>query len=802
MHTIQDSVLTPTHCYHCGNECPEKAFEQDDHSFCCEGCRTVYDLLSQNNLCRYYTLEDQQVGISPSSSRFEFLDHAEVSQSLLDFQNDTQSKVTFYIPSIHCSSCLYLLEHLNRLNPAVLSSRVDFLKKQVSVSFSKEVTLRQLAELLTSIGYEPLISLQDVVKEQQNPGYRNLLSRVGVAGFCAGNIMLFSFPEYLGLEDASYKILFGWLSLVLSIPVVFYSGWEYFESVYKSLRAGRLNLDFPILLGILVAWLRSVYEVIFLHQNGYFDSLTGLTFFLLAGKWFQQKTYSFLSFERDYKSYFPLTATLAEASGSTLEVIPVQQLQKGNRIRIRHGELIPADGLLYRGSGLIDYSFVTGEALPEPHQAGDLVYAGGRQMGDSIEMEVLKNVSQSTLTQLWNHASFSKNQDSVLKTFADQVGNYFTISVLILASLTAGYWYFHDPSKVLNAFTAVLIIACPCALALSYPFALGHGLRMLGLRKLYLKNAEVIEQMAQCDTIVFDKTGTLTTTEEQPIQFIGLALSPEERRMVASLVQHSNHPLSIKIQHFLHESYPLESVENFASFTGKGLSGTIQGHAIKIGSASWAGANVAPQEGSTVFVSVDQICRGYFLLHTSYRQGLDSMLTQLRPRYQLYLLSGDSDSEKMALQQWFSPENMRFRMKPEDKLAFIEQLQKAGKRVMMLGDGLNDAGALKQAHVGIALTDNTLHFSPASDGILEASQLRNLPKMLKFSRMGLWVIRFSFLISLIYNFIGLSYGLTGHLAPIVAAILMPVSSATMVFIATLGMNLASRRHLPQPSAYL
>ncbi|MFT4032117.1 MAG: heavy metal translocating P-type ATPase metal-binding domain-containing protein [Siphonobacter sp.] len=784
-------VEAKTTCYHCGNDCQEHTLYLDDKAFCCEGCQTVYELLNEHQLCTYYSLDKSGIGTSPKVAYFDFLDNAEIADSLLDFQNETQAKVTFYIPAIHCSSCLYLLEHLPQLNPAIYSSRVDFMNKKVTLVFEKKtLSLRQVAELLVSIGYEPLISLQDVVKEQQNPVYRTLLTRIGVAGFCAGNSMLFSFPEYMGLQDGQYKMLFGWLSLILSIPVVLYSGAGYFESVYKSLRAGKLNLDFPILLGIMVAWTRSLYEVIFLHQNGYFDSLTGLIFFLLAGKWFQQKTYAFLSFERNYKSYFPLAATVL--SGANTITLPVQQLRRGDRIRIRHGEVIPADGLLYKGTGLIDYSFVTGEAAPERHDVGEVLYAGGQQMGDSIELEVLKEVSQSYLTQLWNHAAFVKEQKSRMKSFADEVGKYFTICVLILASCTALYWAVYNPSKVLNAFTAVLIIACPCALALSYPFALGHGLRMLGLGKLYLKNGEVIEQMAQCDTLVFDKTGTLTTNEASQTFYTGEKLTSQECQSIASLVLHSSHPMSVKILEYLGETHTLP-VLAFRAETGKGIMGWVVDHCLEIGSAEWVKFQGVVPDGSVTFVAIDGQVKGYFQVQNRYREGLGKALQALALKYQLYLLSGDSDAEKEKLQQWFSPQHMRFRTKPEEKLTFIQELQRQGKRVIMLGDGLNDAGALKQADVGLAITENTLQFSPASDGIMEATQLQYLPKFLQFSRTGLWIIRFSFLVSLVYNFIGLSYGLTGNLSPVVAAILMPVSSATMLLIATLGMKILGGR---------
>lgn len=775
-------------CYHCGNICPDNGIYTEDKHFCCEGCKTVYEILESNNLCQYYHIE-KTPGHSPQQAKFGFLDNPEIVNQLLDFQNSTLSKITFYIPTIHCSSCLWLLENLYRIHTGIATSQVDFIKKQVSVTFKHEViSLRQLAELLTSIGYEPLLSLNDVVKENQKPSYRPLLTRIAVAGFCAGNIMLFSFPDYLGLNDPTYQRLFGYLNLILALPVVFYSASGYFESVWKSLKAKTINIDFPILLGILVAFFRSTYSVLLYNEAGFYDSLTGLVFFLLVGKWFQQRTYDFLSFERDYKSYFPLAVTLLNRGKE--EPLPVASLRKGDKILIRSNELIPADGLLYKGKAQIDYSFVTGESETEIHHPGDLLYAGGRQMGESVEMEVLKDVSQSYLTQLWNNDTFRKNQVSRLKSFADIVGKYFTITVLTLAIGVATYWYFNDPSKAMNAFTAVLIIACPCALALSYPFALGNSLRILGKQHFYLKNSEAIEQMAHCDTIVFDKTGTLTCGTELPPSFEGpRPLTEYEQMLVASVVRHSMHPLSLRIKRLLNEPIYL-GVEYYLETPGQGIQGMADGHAIKIGSAELVQIPTEKNPRNThthsvVHIRIGEEYLGYYALPNSYREGIGEMIHGLKDRYELFVLSGDGASEKVVLLEWFDkPENIHFRCQPQQKLDFIKKLQKQGRKVVMIGDGLNDAGALKQADVGIAVTDNTINFTPASDAILEAIHLMKLPQFLRYSRYNLTIIRISFLISLLYNLIGLSYALTGDLSPVVAAILMPISSITMVVFAT------------------
>ncbi len=804
-------------CYHCGTTCSTNADPVlfQDKSFCCTGCREVYAILSKNQLCQYYafnpapgTLPGPASDTTPHLDRLAFLDHPDIITQLLDFKGERVAHVTFFVPAIHCSSCLWLLEHLYRLEPGITQTRVDFLKKQVHLVYDPaQVSLRQVAELLTSLGYEPLISLNDVVKKNARPAYRPLLYRLAVAGFCAGNVMLFSFPEYLGLGDPNFKHLFGILNLLLATPVVFYSGSGYFTSVWKSLRrhvrGGMINIDVPILLGILVAYFRGVYEVLALGGAGYFDSVTGLIFFLLCGKWFQQRTYDFLSFERDYKSYFPLAVSRLTGGGDGEQdaPVPVANLKKGDRIRVRHGELIPADGLLYRGTGLIDYSFVTGELEPEPKTTGALLYAGGRQMGGSIDLELVRNVSQSYLTQLWNNEAFSPEKTNVTKNFADAVGTYFTISILIIAALVGAYWYgwMEQPGTAVNAFTAILIVACPCVLSLSYPVALGHGLRLLGKRGLYLKNADVIEQLTRCDTIVFDKTGTLTQGTGEPAGQTGAnqgdvtdvfspPLTDFERSMIRSLVVQSAHPLSRRLAQSLGKCSPVLT-EEFTELPGQGLVGLVDDWIVKVGSAGFTDAPAGQTDSSAVHVRIEGVYRGYFRLASQFRSGLATMLTTLsRSNLNLYLLSGDTEAARADLRPWFADSAMQFGCSPDDKLRFIRALQERGHRVLMVGDGLNDAGALKQADVGIAVTDNTLRFTPASDAILESDSLPQLPEFLRYSRFGLRLIRFSFGVSLLYNLVGLSFAAAGHLSPVVAAILMPLSSATMVLIATVGMR--------------
>ena len=414
---IENKTDNALSCYHCGDECKDDSIRIENKFFCCNGCKTVYEILDENKLCNYYNI-DKTPGISPNnftSIKFDYLDDRDTVKQLVDFTEGGTTKVTFDIPQMHCSSCIWLLENLYKLNAGIKNSRVDFLKKKLAVSFDNEnISLKELVQLLASLGYEPQILLDSGEKGLDDNRKKKLYYKTGIAGFCFLNIMLLSFPEYLGIDltDAFLKRFFIYLNLFLSLPVFFYSATEYFGSAVRGLRKKIVNIDFPISLGILVLFIRSAYEVLSATGAGYFDSLTGLVFFLLIGKLFQEKTYSALNFERNYKSFFPLSITIKK--DGTERTIPVSKLMVGNRIVVRQNEIIPADAILFSGDAKIDYSFVTGESKPVKKVSGEIIYAGGKQIGSAVELEVIKEVSQSYLTQLWNNDIFTNPDKSAI----------------------------------------------------------------------------------------------------------------------------------------------------------------------------------------------------------------------------------------------------------------------------------------------------------------------------------------------------------------------------------------------------
>ena len=538
-------IMDAQNCFHCGlNIVKEDEIIFDAKNFCCNGCKTVYEIFSLNDMTCYYDFE-KSPGATPLDikGKYDFLDNESIVSKLLEFQEDSTAIISLNIPHIHCSSCIWILENLQRLQKGISTSQVNFPEKKVRITYNpEEVSIKTIVNLLSSIGYEPYISLENYETGKSTID-RSLTYKLGVAFFCFGNIMLLSFTEYFEVKEYwldQYRGFFRWLIFALALPSFFYSASGYYVSAYKSIRSGMLNIDIPIALGIIVMFVRSTFDITMDYGSGFFDSLTGLIFFMLLGKMFQIKTYSFLSFERDFKSYFPIAITKINLDTSE-ESVPIYDIQKGDRLLIRNQELIPVDGILISDKAEIDYSFVTGEAIPITKKSGDKVFAGGKQIGKIIEMEVLHSVSQSYLTQLWSNDVFQKNVEQKHKTITDRISRYFTPLLLLIALAGFGYWIFIDTTIAFNVFTAVLIVACPCALALTAPFTFGNVLRILGNKKFYLKNALVIEQLAKVDTIVFDKTGTITTNTKSNISYEGSVISEENFILIKNVLRASNH---------------------------------------------------------------------------------------------------------------------------------------------------------------------------------------------------------------------------------------------------------------------
>lgn len=772
-------------CYHCGDTCDDRSVSLESHYFCCHGCKTVYSIIQDNGLDTYYAL-NAHAGTSlrqVQHDKYAYLDDAETINRLISYTDDEKSIIRLYIPQIHCSSCLWLLEQLPRLDQRVLQSRVNFRKKEMHITFTHDISLREVVEWLHAIGYGPHIVFDDLSEHKKPPVDRSLYYKLGLAGFVFGNVMLLSFPEYLGLEhssiDSGLGRVFSYLNICLILPVLFYSGIDYYRSAWQGIKHGHLNIDVPISIGITALFLRSVYEIVFAIGPGYLDSLAGLIFFLLVGRWFQQITYANITFDRDFRSYFPIACTVQD--GEHVIQKPLDKVNIGDRVIVHNGELIPTDGMLMSDGGEIDYSFVTGESAPVNKSMNDMVFAGGRQMGGRIDIIVTKKVDNSYLTSLWNDDAFAKEKsEGQTSKLANTVGKFFTWAILSIAFATLTYWLIVDKTIALNAFTSVLIIACPCAVALSIPFAFGNVVRLLGQRGIYIKNTRILEYLSRINHLVFDKTGTITTARANQLTFHGKPLTREEKELIHSLASQSMHPVSKRLAAAF-ASVAQRPVHQFNEITGKGTSGIVGGYHIRIGSAIFLQAPDTAARG--VHIEINGEYRGSFDFDNAWRPGLSDVVNSLANDKKLSILSGDIDTTKEELQAIFGEQStLLFQQSPQEKLDAISKMQAQGDHVLMIGDGLNDAGALSKSDVGVVITENSANFTPACDIILHARHFALIPNLLQLAQRSVHIVFFLYGLAFVYNVVGLSFAVRGLLSPVIAAILMPLSSITIVIV--------------------
>jgi Cu+-exporting ATPase len=773
-------------CHHCGSDASGYPISADGLQFCCRGCETVYHILKDNNLCAYYQFEAHP-GLKKGQDSLPSDDELMVLGSEFTTYRDAQRQhCTLEIPEMHCASCVWLLEKLPTVLPGVYSARVDFVKKKLEVAFNPEVTgFPAVVRLLDSLGYTPAL-IPDAQPDTQR-GQGKTILKLAVAGFAFGNIMLFSFPEYLGLSEASFQQLFSWLNVALSVPVLFFAAGHYFSKSFKTLKAREISVDVPLAIGLAALWLRSVYEVATGIGPGYFDSLSGLVFFLLIGTWLQERTWEAIRFDRSAERFFPLSALVLK-DGKT-QAVRVFDLVPGDRVQVRNGTLIPGDGILMSHSALIDYSYVTGESAPVYKVAGELLYAGGRSVQGMLELEVVRPFTESRLQQMWSNASQKGRPVSRIGRFAQRVSIWFTLGTLALAAGAFLAWWPVDLAKALFAATAVLMVACPCALAIATPFAYSNATRILGKNGFYLRSPEVVETLASVDHLVFDKTGTLTDPKEAELEWTSPVPDAALKSLILTAATASTHPVSRVLAEACADAVPVKP-DFYEEQSGRGLRMQHGGHELRIGRESWALPNSSNpgehlHDGAETYISLDGKPVATFITHHRLRNGVAQMMQLLHERYNMRLLSGDSQKDEAYIETQIPGvfQDMQFRQDPSMKVAALQELESGGATVLMLGDGLNDAGALKAGHAGIVLAQDMTQFTPASSGILLHDSLEKLNVFMRFARNTARAGRESFYLSLGYNAVGLYFAATAQLSPLFAAVLMPVSSISVALFA-------------------
>lgn len=810
---LKESTNKYNICYHCGEECNDHDIMKDDKHFCCSGCEFVYGMLNASDIKDYYS-RFGSTGLSMKNVQdadFSFLDDPVMIENLNHYNIGNQSKTTVMLPQIYCSACIWLIENLHRLHNGIIESKVNFLKKEAAIRYDNTlISLREVFELLHKVGYTPVLNLSDSNKKERDIEYKHIWRKVGIAGFTFGNLMLFALPDYLSMGelDDYFSSFLGYLNFILAFFVM-YAGQDFFKSAWQGLRLNHINLDVPISLGLIVLFIRSFYEILTGTGPGYLDSTAGLVFFLLLGRVFQRKTYYNLTFDRDYKSYFPIS--VLRMKDNVTESVPVNNVEIGDILTLRNNEIIPMDSVLKSKNATFDYSFITGESAPVTLSKGDRIYAGAKVQGSLIEVEVAKKFHSGYLIELWNQTISEHVHQSKIGRLSDVVAKYFTIAVVLIALGGFMFWVGNDIDKAVNAFTSVLMIACPCALALSMPFSFGTAMRIFAKNNFFVKKDNVIENLAKITHIVFDKTGTLTDEKQSVVNYKGLPLSETNIALVLGVAANSTHPYSRTIAKYL-TTISKSSCSNldftfFLETSGRGIEAKTGDNLISLGRLDWVlnsdiknkldfdsiyEQDIINKE-STVAVSVNQQFLGVFIIKSGLREFAQDVFSKLKKAYKISIISGDSDRDRKLLEDKVGNDiPMYFNFLPDEKIKHIADIQTGEQRVLMAGDGLNDAGAMQKATVGIAVSDNLANFTPASDAIILSDAMNKLPDFLKLSKDSLRTVIYAIIISFLYNIIGFSFALQGTLSPLIAAILMPISSVSVVLFAVIKVSLHAK----------
>jgi P-type Cu+ transporter len=811
---MQEAHTTST-CAHCGDPSGHDSVVFDERTFCCTGCRSVYEILKDHDLCDYYTV-DPHAGISQRdadvSDDLSVLDEPFVLRRFTEWSRGDRVRIRFEIPMMHCASCIWLLDRLHTFDAGIHHSDVDFMRKLIHVEYDASMTTASsIARLLVRLGYRPQLAVEGTeleTSERQRKNVRDLYLRLGVAAFAAGNLMMISAAQYLaeaGAIESTLKMVFDTLSIGLSIPVLLFSASPWFRSAWGALRHRRLNLDVPVALGISVLFLRSIFDIVSGTGEGFLDSFSGLVVFLLVGKIFQQKAFDAVSFDRTHRSFFPLSVRVERGDGDS--VIPIERVKEGDVLLVRNGEVVPCDAILLSNAAYIDYSFVNGESIPEECLNGSLIHAGGKVAGTAARLAAVKDVSQSYLASLWERSGKRTPRRSYLN-LSDRFGTVFTIGAVAIALVGFLAWL-PDWHAGLLVLTSVLIIACPCALTMAAPITLGSAIGRLSRFGIYVKNSETLLELSKVYGVVFDKTGTLSST--RPDVDIQLhrdagqtAATSVDITFIAALASHSTHPISRAVAHVAgsrirdrHAGPEEIEVRNVEETVGQGICGVVNGYFIAIGSAPYIEeVTTKPvDEASDVaaYIAVNGRQVGHIVTRPRMRHGVADMVAELRGAMSVRLLSGDTERDREDFLQVFEEGEMTFDLRPNDKVRQVEHLREEHGRMLMVGDGLNDAGAMAAADVSIGVADGTSTLVPACDVVIPGNMIHRIPTVLRYARTMTKVIQTSLIFTVFYNALGLTLALIGVLSPVLTAIMMPVSSLIVIGISVAGARWYARR---------
>jgi P-type Cu2+ transporter len=794
--TASTTAATDVPCAHCGLPVPEGLLDEAlEQQFCCTGCHTAFAILHEHGLDSYYGFaERREAPVRASGRSYEEYDHPAFAQLYVTTTAEGLSRTELYLEGVHCASCVWLVERLPLLRTGVVRAELDVRRALAVVEWdATQAPLSAIARGLDVLGYPPHPFRGVARAEMRRHEDRGMLVRIGIAGAIAINVMLAALALYAGEVngmEARFTHFFRWVSLVVTVPAFVWPGRVFFTGAWASVRTRSLHMDLPIAIALAAGFVRGVINTVTGEGPVYFDGLALLIFALLVGRFLQQRGQRMAADAAELlHAIAPTTARIAE--GDVLRDLPAEALLPGMTLDVRAGETFAADGVVVRGHSSVNAALLTGESRPAAVTEGMAVFAGTLNVSAPLRVRVEEAGETSRIAKLLRQVEESAKRRAPIVQLANRMAGIFTAVVLVIAVATFVVKTQLNASHALDDAIALLIVTCPCALALATPLAITVSVGRAAGNGMLVKGGDALELLSRPGILVLDKTGTVTEGRTALVEWVG----PEwVKPLVLAMEEGSSHPLADGFR----RAWPgLQAPEVTASqhVVGGGLEGIVDGRLVRIGSPRFvaegttqvdetvrAALNTVDRTRTPVHIAVDGVLVALATLGDRVRDDALASLQQLRERgWRTVMLSGDTPdvvaSVGRALQ--FEAQDAIGAASPEDKLAFIERCKRDG-RVVMVGDGVNDAAAMAAAHVGIGVHGGAEACLATSDIYLTRPGLGALVELTEGAKRTMRVIRRNIAFSIGYNIIGASLAVAGLLTPLIAAILMPLSSITVV----------------------
>ncbi|MEZ4461722.1 MAG: heavy metal translocating P-type ATPase [bacterium] len=774
-------------CAHCG----QKTTSDADPAFCCSGCETVYHTIHSAGFAQYYELGRGER--APSAVKTDAAFDSDTFKDSIRTLPDGTCEAALFVDGVHCAACVWLVERMPTAVEGVVESRLNMSRGRLELRWQPDkVSVPDMAVWLTQFGYSahPLHRADAA----RGTAERQSLFRIGVAWTVAMNVMLMAVALYSGLDtslETGLATAARWASMGLAAISVFWAGSEFYRRAWASMRPFRglqhLSIDVPITIGIWAGFLHSVWATVSGNGEVWFDSISVLIAALLSARWLQRRG-TRMATESAQRLLALLPSTARRVDGDEVIEVPVASLAAGHVVEVRAGDVVPADGIVVQGHSALHRAVITGESRPEDVTEGSLVSAGETNVSAPILLRVTAAGPESRLGKIlsWVESATVRRAPVVQK--ADWLSGWFVLAVLLASLITFIAWSFIDTGLALEHTIALLVISCPCALGMATPLALTVAMGRAARKGIFIKYDDVLERMEQVDVVVFDKTGTLTHGVLEVAAVVG---AREAVLMAAAVEAQSTHPVARALVSYAQSSgQGAERAQDVTEVAGSGMSGIVKGRFVEVGRPAWLGvdeAELAPfvaNGQSPVAIRIDGEVVALLGVGDVIRDESASVLNVLRARgARPVILSGDHPevAASVGATLGFAAADVMGGQSPEQKLAYIEHLREQGHVVAMIGDGVNDAASLSAADVGIAIQGGTDLNLVAADVFLTRSGLEPLQHLFGVSDAALQTVRRNLGISLIYNVITITLAALGFVTPLLAAVLMPISSLVVVF---------------------